>query len=590
MYKKIFIFTLMSLLTVGCMKKEFNDEASRQKVNENVESVFGITFDKNHDWCTTYSGVVEIKNVPATVKKVQILAHIYEDDAESLLILNEEDVKSSGTIKLNYDAPKDVINLYAAFISKGSYEVRKIEGSEVNFNTQPITRSVTRGYSLPSTELSISVIEDSYASIRGWIEGEKLYQMGDYSSQKMTATEYTPEYKELFRTIIFSYFKNGRKYNNLPLVIESGYYNENVYPITTGKDPIIVSPVYKNDGGYQEVVNSDLYYYYFKESDVTGDPAAYFESLPKYKAIPFGECVAGDDEITKSVSYALVYWGDGTPEIGTTGSYQFPEGYKIGFMVRAMCPLENKKKTGELYGDGRLNNYINFYDKCNFKSSNLGEDGPRMAWMTVNGRMFLCCESGTDRDFNDIILEVEGGVEPIIPIPVIESNSYTFCFEDREIGDYDMNDIVIKAKRLNSTQVEYSLVACGAYDKLFIKNIFGDVINDQTEIHELFGSDGGYVNTTSIDFEPVTETITVDANFSFLDENTQPYLYDATTGKFVKLSHKGEDPHGIMIPYDFRYPTEKTCIKDAYGLFNSWGSNMVTASDWYKYPKEDKVM
>ena len=41
MYKKIFIFTLMSLLTVGCMKKEFNDEASRQKVNENVESVCG---------------------------------------------------------------------------------------------------------------------------------------------------------------------------------------------------------------------------------------------------------------------------------------------------------------------------------------------------------------------------------------------------------------------------------------------------------------------------------------------------------------------------------------------------------------------
>ena len=223
MYKKIFIFTLMSLLTVGCMKKEFNDETSQQKVNENVENVFGVSFDKNHDWCTTYNGVVEIKNIPSTVKKVQILAHIYEDDAESLLILNEENVKSSGTIKLNYDAPKDVINLYAAFISKGSYEVRKIEGSEVNFNTQPITRSVTRGYSLPSTELSISVIEDSYASIRGWIEGEKLYQMGDYSSQKMTATEYTPEYKELFRTIIFSYFKNGRKYNNLPLVIESGY-------------------------------------------------------------------------------------------------------------------------------------------------------------------------------------------------------------------------------------------------------------------------------------------------------------------------------------------------------------------------------
>ena len=53
-----------------------------------------------------------------------------------------------------------------------------------------------------------------------------------------------------FRQIIFSYFKNGRKYNNLPLVKSSSYYNETVYPITTGDEPIIVSPVYKNDGGY----------------------------------------------------------------------------------------------------------------------------------------------------------------------------------------------------------------------------------------------------------------------------------------------------------------------------------------------------
>ena len=90
----------------------------------------------------------------------------------------------------------------------------------------------------------------------------------------------------------------------------------------------------------------------------------------------------------------FVYWGDGIPDENTVGSYQFPEGYRIGFMVRAKTTAEGGKKQGELYGDGRLNNYINNYG--NFKSSKLGTDGPRSCWMTVNGKMLLCFESGTD--------------------------------------------------------------------------------------------------------------------------------------------------------------------------------------------------
>ena len=69
----------------------------------------------------------------------------------------------------------------------------------------------------------------------------------------------------------------------------------------------------------------------------------------------------------------------------------------------------------------------------------------------------------------------------------------------------------------------------------------------------------------------------------------QPYIYDMTTGLTVKLSKKGEDPHGIMIPNDFKYPKEKTCIKDAYLQFNNWGQNRITSTDWYKYPEVDKV-
>jgi LruC domain-containing protein len=61
-------------------------------------------------------------------------------------------------------------------------------------------------------------------------------------------------------------------------------------------------------------------------------------------------------------------------------------------------------------------------------------------------------------------------------------------------------------------------------------------------------------------------------------------------GNTVKISKKGEDPHGIMIPYDFRWPKERICIKNAYMMFNNWGANPVVSTDWYKYPEDDKVM
>lgn len=592
--KKKFVYTAaLALMLTGCIKNEMPDysEIQKQQIKENVQKVFGTTFDPNHTWCTTTAGQITVSDIPAETESVALLVYVKEDDGEtSMLTLNQADVEGHQAVTLNYDAPTDNLGLFVAFLSKTNIELRAV-------SPQATTRAATTrdtnelAYTLPAGELRIATVEDSYASQRNWIPGEKLYQMADYNAQKMSVTDYTDEYKAVFRAMIFSYFKNGRKYNNLPLVQRSACYNEDSYPFTTGKDPIIISPVYKNDGGYQEVVNSDLYYYYYKDADIAGNDAVqYIEQLPKYKAIQFDQCIAADDEIKKHASYALVYWGDGVPDENTVGSYQFPEGYRIGFMVRAKTTAEGRKKQGELYGDGRLNNYINNYG--NFKSSKLGTDGPRSCWMTVNGRMLLCFESGTDTDFNDIILEVEGGVDPIIYIPELEETTYTFCFEDTELGDYDMNDVVIKAKRINETTVEWTVVACGAYDKLQVKNINGAVINDDVEVHSLFGVDNlTYVNTVSgVIYEPVSDQVTVSKTFSFLDEDSQPYIFDVTTGKTVKLSKRGEDPHGIMIPKDFRWPREKVCIKNAYLQFNSWGENQVTSTDWYVHPEEDKVI
>ena len=155
-----------------------------------------------------------------------------------------------------------------------------------------------------------------------------------------------------------------------------------------------------------------------------------------------------------------------------------------------------------------------------------------------------------------------------------------------------MNDVVIKAKRINKNTVEYSIVACGAYDKLIIKNVNAGIINDNVEIHSLFEvGEKQFVNTESgADKRPaITGKRTVSESFSFLDEENQPFIYDATTKLTVKLSTKGQDPHGIMIPFDFKYPAEKVCIIDAYKDFNKWGGNPVLSTNWYTKPVSGKV-
>ena len=82
----------------------------------------------------------------------------------------------------------------------------------------------------------------------------------------------------------------------------------------------------------------------------------------------------------------------------------------------------------------------------------------------------------------------------------------------------------------------------------------------------------------------ITVQKTVDKNFSLLSSNNQPYLYDKTTNLTIKLATKGQDPHAIMIPYDFKYPYEKFCITKAYVEFNNWGANPILSTDWYTKP------
>ena len=614
------LFALASLmLLASCSRgvdlyQDPENKTSEEDINNNVKGVFGVDFASNQDWCTTTSGELTIL-ADASVSKVQLLVKVREvyDDVPSYVtrdavkLLNEAEVKGQTTLKMSYDAPKENLGFYVAFITDKGNVFKKVEGNTVSMEEAAKTRTLSTGYMLPLGEFRLANAIPSYANQRGWVENEMLYELSDedYGKLKMSSPDYSDGFKKSFRDIVFSVFPNGRDYRNLSRVIESGYYNKKIYPITTGDEPIIVTPVYKCDNPLKygnEVWNSDLYYYYYKADANIGataaDSANYFNSLPKYKAIPFNQTFGKeeDDSIMKHGSFALLYFQDGKPSVGengTVGTFQFPKGYKIGFMIRAKTTSDGKKKQGEVYGDGCLNGHINTDTNYNFSSSKLGATDPRATWLNINNRMMLTWESGTDADFNDIILEVEGGIEDIIVPPPFTPQMYTYCFEDTELGDYDMNDVVIKALRLNETTIEYRIVACGAHDELYVKNLnYGD-IKEGTEVHELFGTTPqNFVNTQNGDSYPfVVGTRTVDKNFKLSEEpdSAKPYIFNKTKNKKIYLSKAGEDPHGIIVAYDFHYPLERICIKDAYPQFNNWGENPINSTWWYMSPNPSKV-
>ncbi len=599
------------LLLTGCIRnfdyQNSEGEVSKEAIKAHTESVFGIPFDSEHTWTAATQQKVIIQYSSA-VKEIQILVYAYEpvDSSTVLRVLTSYEPTGDGNVTLDVDVPDANMGLFASFITEKGLYMSKIVNGQASYDEKASsrsrmakTRTLSYNYSLPSEDnLRITETIVPYEASRGWFPEERFYAMSDYTSQRMAIDDYSDEMKTVFRAMVFSYFPDGRGFNNLSKVKATGMYNEHMYPFTTGDEPIIVAPVYKCDGAKRygnEVYNSDLYYYYFKDEDLVGkDAVSYIRQLPKYKAIPFSKHFGEteDDNISRRNAFALIYWGEGVPNENTRGTYTFPEGYKIGFIVRATSTTENGKKQGELWADGRFNNEINSYKPCNFRSSKLETDGPRAAWLTLNGRLLMCWESGTDTDFNDLILDIEGGIEGIVVIPEQEEQVYTYCFEDTNMGDYDLNDVVIKAARKNTTTVEYSVVACGAFDELYIINLNAGKITDDVEVHSLFGKEAGMFINTEKDaetFSSVKVSKTVGQSFSLLDPNTQPYIYDKTTDTYIKISKKGEDPHGIMIPYEFKWPLEKVCVKDAYLEFNSWGQNQVTSTDWYKRPIDEKV-
>lgn len=302
----------------------------------------------------------------------------------------------------------------------------------------------------------------------------------------------------------------------------------------------------------------------------------------------------------------------------STASAIFGQGYKIGFLIRK--ELANNS-GGCLYGYGELNRQINTYGQ--FKSAiehfSMELNDPRIAMFNANGKTYLCFEEGSDTQYSDVIVELGGtatskikkqdasglieNVEEYLESntdkgcgfyyfdaePEVIGTAYTLCFEDRpREADFDMNDVVIQARIIDSNTVQVILVACGAQDRLLLQ-IPGSKLFNNTEVHNLFGlyGDQYFVNTVVGGLEKsygIYENISTGLG---LEEFLQTIsIKNLDLNETIGFQKQGEYPQAIIVPSPFDYPQEKASIMEAYPDFLDWVENMNKSGDWYTLNRE----
>ena len=633
----------------GCMKyKDLYDQGraeteEKYSVMENAKGVFG-EIDSKQDWNMLATGLVTITaNAPLEdVARVEVLTAPPFGNGKARVVA-AMDAQAGQTVTLSYEAPKALTRLFAACRdSRGHYYVKGFKPAAqatVTFQDAQAQKAPRRATALPdASTLTLDRVWASYNNIRcrranegdntsnislwagsQW-EQDTLWQLSDKAEQTiiLQATEMTADERADLKAITDAYLQHEKGWysdnvSNVEKVRNSKLNQQHNYLTTTG-GPIALTPV-QIWGSEQGACH--LYYYYYNPADMEGkDEVEYLKSLPKYKAIQVWRTAGKtglSDNLFRMHTYQLVYYGDGRPQQGQKAvGFDFPQGYKIGFMMRKMKSGNADQaetqyvagKNGEVYGDGRLNQEINVWQLPNkndthFATAGMEPTDPRMAFFVANQRLYMTVEDGSNRDFSDIIIEVEGAVEtaeadaPEDP----EAEAYTLCFEDRPLtADYDLNDVVLRCRRLSITELEVALVATGAADQVYIHGADGWPLNDR-EVHEAFGIDPAatgserFVNTMvgGVERQPLTYVVNVGTGVTIPQYLRDIYIENRTTGKVIRCAGKGEPPYAIIVPTGFKYPMEFQPITRAYTSFLSWAQNVNTAGDWYLFEDAGKV-
>jgi hypothetical protein len=417
----------------------------------------------------------------------------------------------------------------------------------------------------------------------------------------------------LFKTSNDRYSVSGKK-NNIRLIRESANFTlNNNYLITNGVTPVTLIPI---QAYTTEFKKNHIYYYYYKPEDIPADmdEVAYIKQLPKFKAIQVErvcttpQSTAG--EFFRNKEFLLPFYGESPVQGANSAQAIFPKGYKIGFLNMKHTNNDYNVSNcmfGCTYGDGRLNyevnhisgHYLSAMDKSIGGSTEEGMqfNDPRIAVFSANGKTYMCFEEGADCNFCDMVIEVGGGTEIVEEPQDPESLTYTMCFEDElNKADYDMNDLVLQAIRINPERIQLSIVACGGVDDLYIKGLEEGCYLASKEIHVFFygkkKTTNNFVNTMKGQqwLNPVSETLDIDPSMSTSEFLKGISVLNATTGKTIAVPKTtGEPPYAIIVPLNFRYPLEGLNITTVYKEFVKWAKDINVSNNWYQLLDAEKA-
>ena len=640
--------------------RQAEEAKEAQEVKENAAKIFGEIDPKQDWNSINSGTVSVTANANLSdIVKVQILTEspLLNTDAK---VLAEATATNGQTVTLNYDAPNVYEQLIAACINnKGVYHIQVFDVNQSSVKFSNTTASATPRRASASeapniTSIKLKAPQKSFNTLRTeagdnciikddkgneikytvwmnsgwsdmmwepadgqtfdneWIMDDKPNKGHIYRIINGFAGDDSTTIKKFINDYTYKY-SNGKKKNNITNVRNSKYFKQNSnYVYSNGADPITLIPI---QAYTDEFKMNHIFYYYYKTSEIPAgmDEVAYIKTLPKYKAIQIERIQDGGDsksgKLFHNKEFLLPYYKNAPKEDENEASAIFPEGYKIGFLnMKHDNGNYNyaNNKYGCIYGDGRLNYEVNHlkghYLSAMDKSIGGLVDGgmtwidPRMAMFTVNEKTYMCIEEGSDCNFSDMVIEISG-VELVQETPEPEKEAYTMCFEDRpNTADYDLNDVVLRCTRVNTTTLKLTLVATGANDDVVIHGALGWAYNEK-EVHEIFGateadaSGNRFINTVKggVTKDPISANVTVSSTLTIPKFLETIFIENKTTGKFVMKAQAGDAPFAIIVPENFKYPLERVCINNAYLKFNNWAQNMTIDKDWYKVPVDDKV-
>ena len=231
--------------------------------------------------------------------------------------------------------------------------------------------------------------------------------------------------------------------------------------------------------------------------------------------------------------------------------------------------------------------------------------------------------TGSDNYYSDWIVTLckakrVGEEEINIIPPVITPAIYSYAFEDTKNGDYDMNDVVLKCQENEDGEnIDVWLVAAGAtldleinlyeYDETNVNGehpYYGNFVrtleyNGKTEIHDMWEIDRGTMVNTNAGANKAPIRIAQLPKSEGYEADKLRFTIKSVVWE-VFLSGSGQAPYGVVIPFDWKWPTERTRITNAYNETNTteaetdqsfakFASQAGAAEKWYEYPTT-KVM